>query len=144
MVLGHFGDIHPGVLQAMNVKGPVVGFEIFLDALPTAKEKKSKARPYLELPQFQAVARDFAFVVNSDVTAAQLLAAVRSADKKLIADVSLFDVFEGGSLEDGKKSLAVSVVLQPLDKTLTDAEIDAIGEKVVENVAKATGGVLRG
>lgn len=144
MVLGHFGDIHPGVLQAMNVKGPVTGFEIFFDALPEPKEKKSKARAHLDLPQFQAVARDFAFVVDSGVTAAQLLAAARSADKKLIAGVSLFDVFEGGDLEDGKKSLGVNVVLQPLDKTLTDAEIDAVGEKVVENVTKATGGVLRG
>ena len=108
-----------------------------------AKEKKSKARPHLELPQFQAVARDFAFVVDSSVTAAELLAAARSADKKLIAGVSLFDVFEGGGLEDGKKSLAINVVLQPADKTLTDAEIDAVADRVVENVLKETGGVLR-
>jgi len=144
MVLGHFGVIHPGVLQAMNVKGPIAGFEIFFAALPPVKEKKRKARPPLDLPQFQAVARDFSFVVDSSVTAAQLLAAVGSADKKLIDSVSLFDAFEGGDLGDGKKSLAVNVVLQPLDKTLTDAEIDAVSDKVVANVSKATGGVLRG
>ncbi|MEE9317025.1 MAG: phenylalanine--tRNA ligase subunit beta [Rhodospirillales bacterium] len=143
-VLAHFGEIHPGVLQDMDAKGPVAGFEIFFDSLPSPKEKKGKARPHLDLPQFHAVERDFAFVVDEDVSAAQILSAAESADKKLIAKVSLFDVFEGGDLGEGKKSLAVNVVLQPVEKTLTDAEIDAIADKVVANVAKSTGGVLRG
>ena len=143
-VLAHFGEIHPRVLNDMGVKGPVAGFEIFFDNLAKPKEKKSKARPYLDLPQFHAVERDFAFVVDECVPAAKVLSAARGAEKKLITHVSLFDVFSGGDLEDGKKSLAINVVLQPVEKTLTDAEIDAIAEKVVAGVTKATGGVLRG
>ena len=143
-VLAHFGEIHPRVLKEMDVNGPMAGFEIIFDNLPKLKEKKSKARPHLDLPQFHAVERDFAFVVDTGVTAAQVINAAESADKKLIAQVSLFDVFEGGDLGEGKKSLAVNVVLQPVERTLTDAEIDAIAEKVVANVTMATGGVLRG
>jgi phenylalanyl-tRNA synthetase beta chain len=142
-VLAHFGEIHPGVLQDMDVKGSAAGFEIFFGNLPQPKEKKSKARPHLDLPQFHAVERDFAFVVDQGVSAAQILGAAKSAEKKLIAQVSLFDVFEGAELGDGKKSLALNVVLQPIEKTLTDAEIDAIADKVVKSVEKATGGVLR-
>ncbi len=131
-------SIEPAQHQLLDI-----GVVIF-DNLPKLKKKKSRARPHLELPQFHAVERDFAFVVDSDVTAAQVINAAEKADKKLIAQVSLFDVFEGGDLGEGKKSLAVNVVLQPVEKTLTDAEIDAIAEKVVANVTKATGGVLRG
>jgi phenylalanyl-tRNA synthetase beta chain len=141
--LAHFGEIHPRVLKDMDVNGPIAGFEIFFDNLPKAKDKKSKARPYLDLPQFHAVERDFAFVVDADVSAAQIIGAARSAEKKLIAQVSLFDVFDGGDLDTGKKSLAINVVVQPVEKTLTDAEIEAIGDKVVASVEKATGGVLR-
>ncbi len=141
--LAHFGEIHPRVLKDMDVNGPIAGFEIFFDNLPKAKDKKSKARPYLDLPQFHAVERDFAFVVDADVSAAQVIGAARSAEKKLIAQVSLFDVFDGGDLDTGKKSLAINVVVQPVEKTLTDAEIEAIGDKVVASVEKATGGVLR-
>ena len=144
MILAHFGEIHPGVLKDLGVKGPVCGFEVFFDALPRQKEKKSQARPNLELPQYQAVERDFAFVVDEGIPAAQVLGAARSADKKMIAGVSLFDVFLGGDLEAAKKSLAITVVLQPKDKTLTDAEIDAIADKVVATVNRTTGGVLRG
>ncbi len=143
-VLAYFGEIHPRVLKDMDVESPMAGFEIIFDNLPKLKKKKSRARPHLELPQFHAVERDFAFIVDSGVTAAQVINAAEKADKKLIAQVSLFDVFEGEDLGEGKKSLAVNVVLQPVEKTLTDAEIDAIAEKVVANVTKATGGVLRG
>ena len=143
-VLAHFGEIHPRVLGEMGVKGPVAGFEILFDNLPKAKERKSKAKPHLDLPQFHAVERDFAFVVDEKVSAAQVLGAALSADKKLITGVSLFDVFHGGNLGEGKKSLAINVTLQPLEKTLTDAEIDAVAESVVANVKKTTGGVLRG
>jgi len=143
-VLAYFGEIHPRVLKDMDVESPMAGFEIIFDNLPKLKKKKSRVRPHLELPQFHAVERDFAFVVDSGVTAAQVINAAEKADKKLIAQVSLFDVFEGEDFGEGKKSLAVNVVLQPVEKTLTDAEIDAIAEKVVANVTKATGGVLRG
>jgi phenylalanyl-tRNA synthetase beta chain len=143
IILAHFGEIHPQILKEFNVKGPVCGFEVFLDVIPEQNNKKNKARPYLDLPQFQAVERDFAFVVDENISAAQTLGAARGADKKLIVDVSLFDVFKGGELGVGKKSLALNVIFQPKDKTLTDEEIDVLSDKIVVSVKKATGGVLR-
>jgi phenylalanyl-tRNA synthetase beta chain len=142
-VLAEFGEVHPGVLQAMDVKGPVAAFEIVFDDLPRPKPRKSSAKPFLRLPAFHPVVRDFAFVVDTGVSAAALLAAARAADKTLIADISLFDLFQGGNLGQGKKSLAIAVTLQPMDRTLTDQEIEAVAEKIVASVKKATGGVLR-
>lgn len=143
-VIGYFGELHPRVLDEMDVAGPIVGFEIFPDAIPEPKRKPTRAKPPLELSDLQPVRRDFAFVVSDGVTADQLVRAARGADKKLIVDVSLFDVFEGGSLGDGQKSLAIEVTLQPVEKTLTDEEIDAISKRIVAAVEKATGGALRG
>ena len=142
-VLALFGEIHPRVLRRMDVRGPVAGFEVMLDNLPKAKERKSAARPMLELSAFQPVERDFAFVLDQGVAAEAVVRAARSADKNLIAEVRVFDLFEGKSLGEGKKSLAVNVVLQPTEKTLTDADIEAVAGKVVAGVEKATGGVLR-
>ncbi len=143
-VLGAFGEIHPTALGLIDVKGPVVGFEIDLDSLPLPKAKGGKARPKLDLSAFQPVGRDFAFVLDSDVPAEQVVRAARGADKALITDVQVFDVYQGDHMEPGKKSLALAVVLQPVEKTLTDAEIEAVAQKVVDAVGKATGGVLRG
>jgi phenylalanyl-tRNA synthetase beta chain len=142
-VLAEFGEIHPRVLKALDVEGPVAAFEIVFDDLPMPKQRKSSAKPLLALSPFQPVVRDFAFVVDAGVPAARLLAAARGADKDLIVAVQLFDVFQGGNLGEGKRSLAINVTLQPMDRTLTDVEIEAIGEKVVASVHKATGGVLR-
>ncbi|MEQ8228840.1 MAG: phenylalanine--tRNA ligase subunit beta [Rhodospirillales bacterium] len=144
MMLAAFGEIHPGVLKAMDVKGPAVGFEIYFDNLPKTKAKKSAAKGHLVLSALQSVARDFAFVVGSDVEAAKAINAAYAADKTLITEVTLFDVYEGKGVGEGKKSLAINVVLQPVEKTLTDAEIDAVADKVIANVTKATGGELRG
>ena len=141
-VLAWFGDIHPRVLQAMDVRGPLVAFELFLDAVPSVKGKARRGK--LELSPFQPVARDFAFVVDAKVPADAVLRSVRSADKALIVDVGLFDVYTGPGIDDGKKSLAVAVTLQPRAATLTDQEIDAVAQKVVASVAKHTGGILRG
>ncbi len=143
MVLAAFGEIHPAILKAVDVASCAVGFEIFFDKLPAAKPKKSAAKPHLELSPLQPVARDFAFVVDQDVPAAKIVGAAFAADKAMISDVRLFDLYEGDRLGVGKKSLAVNVILQPVDKTLTDAEIDAVAEKVVAKVVKATGGELR-
>jgi len=143
-VLAAFGLLSPRVLQAMGVDGPIAAFEVYVDALPAPKAKRTSARPHLTLAQLQPVTRDFAFIVDADVPAEKLLAAARNADKKLITDVRLFDLFEGEGLGDGKKSLAINVVIQPSDNTLTDAEIDAVADKVVDGVTRATGGVLRG
>ena len=142
-VIGYFGEIHPRVLAELDVAGPIVGFEIFPAAIPEPKKKATKAKPPLDLSAFQPLRRDFAFVVDTGVSADQLIRAARNVDKKLITDVSLFDVFEGGALDEGKKSLAIEVTLQPVEKTLTDEEIEAASKKIVVAVEKATGGVLR-
>ncbi len=143
-IVARFGEVHPGVLQKMDVKGPVVAFEVLLDNLPKPKSKPGSARPNLELPSLQSLERDFAFVVGSDVTADAVLRAAKGADKALITDVRLFDVFEGGNLGDDQKSIAINVVLQPMEKTLTDVEIEAVAARIVDKVCGATGGSLRG
>jgi phenylalanyl-tRNA synthetase beta chain len=143
-LLAWFGEIHPAVLDAMGVKGPVAAFEVFLDAIPQPKVKSSKARALLRNSAFQSVKRDFAFVVDDNVPAAKLIGAIRSAERKLVSAVEVFDVFTGAALGEGKKSIALSVTLQPKDATMTDAQIYAVAAKIVANVLKQTGGVLRG
>jgi phenylalanyl-tRNA synthetase beta chain len=142
-VLAFFGELHPRVLQAFDLTGPVGAFEVMLETLPTPKTKASKARPKLDLPEFQAVERDFAFLVDAKVAAAEIVKAAIAADRTLIESVNVFDVYEGQGIEGGKKSLAISVRLQPRDRTLTDAEIDAVSSKIVGAVAKATGAKQR-
>ena len=145
--LAAFGELHPKVVQAMGLRGPAVAVEIYLEALPQPK-RKGTARPALVLDALQPVDRDFAFVVDSSVEAAAITRAAAGADKALIADVSVFDLFEGKKaaeqLGEDKKSIAISVRLQPKAETLTDAQIEAVGVKVVDAVAKATGASLRG
>lgn len=143
-VLGTFGEFHPRTLEALDVSGPVCGFEVFVDAIPEPKAKPTRTKPKLELSAFQAVKRDFAFVVDKAVEAGTLMRAAASADKKLITGVSVFDVFEGASLGEGKKSIAIEVSIQPVERTLTDEDFEALAGKIVENVKKQTGGVLRG
>jgi phenylalanyl-tRNA synthetase beta chain len=141
--LARFGELHPGVLKLMGVKGPIVAFEVFLDALPAPRKKGTKGRAVYNVSDFQSVERDFAFIVGASVAAETMLRAAQGADKKLIEEVGVFDVFEGASIGEGKKSVAISITLQPTDRTLTDDEIEAVGAKVVAAVTKATGGELR-
>jgi len=143
-VLGTFGEFHPRTLEALDVSGPVAGFEVFIDAIPEPKAKPTRTKPKLELSAFQAVKRDFAFVVDKAVEAGTLTRAAAGADKKLITGVSVFDVFEGASLGEGKKSIAIEVSIQPVERTLTDEDFETLAGKIVENVKKQTGGVLRG
>ncbi|MGE4218723.1 MAG: phenylalanine--tRNA ligase subunit beta [Alphaproteobacteria bacterium] len=143
-VLARFGEMHPQVLAALDLRGPVAGFEVFLDRVPEPKRKEGRARPPLRLSQFQAVVRDFAFVVDRDVASDRILRAARAADKALIAGAEVFDVFEGASVGEGRKSVAIAVTLQPGERTLTEAEIAAVAEKIVASVAKQTGAALRG
>ena len=140
-ILAYFGELHPRVLQHLDVKGPAAAFEVFIDRIPP--RKAGAARPPLQASPYQAVGRDFAFVVADTVDAEAVVRAVRGADKGLIADVRVFDVFAGQTLGPSRTSLAVNVILQPTDKTLTDAEIDAVAARIVAAVEKATGGVLR-
>ena len=143
VVLAHFGEAHPAALATLDIEGPVVMFEVCLDALPPEK-RKSRAKPPLSGSDLMALTRDFAFVLDRDVAAGDVVRAAAAADKALIRDVLVFDVFEGGKLaEEGKKSLAIEVTLQPGDETLTDKDIDAVSQKVIAAVAKATGGEIR-
>ncbi len=142
-VLAGFGELHPKALQEMDVKGPAVAFAIHLANIPFPKAK-SATRPALEIRDLQAVERDFAFVVDADVEALKLVNAAAGADKALIEEVRVFDEFIGGSLGEGKKSLAITVRLQPTDTTLKEKDIEAVSAKIVEKVTKATGATLRG
>jgi phenylalanyl-tRNA synthetase beta chain len=140
--LAYFGELHPAVLDALDLKGPASAFEVFLDAIPEPKTK-GRARAAFQPSQFPAVERDFAFVLDTKVTAEEIVRAARNTDRVLIDRVDVFDLYEGTGIPEGKKSLAISVRLQPKDRTLTDAEIDAVAQKIVAAVAKATGGTLR-
>lgn len=143
VVLAHFGELHPAVVKSYDI-GSASGFEIFLDAIPTDK-RKSRARVPLTAVDLLAVRRDFAFVLDKSIAASDVIKAAAGADKALIASVSVFDMFEGGSLAaEGKKSLGIEVTIQPTQKTLTDAEIEAIAARIVADVKKATGGDIRG
>jgi phenylalanyl-tRNA synthetase beta chain len=143
-VMAWFGELHPQIVAAADLKGPVAAFEVFLDAPPLPKVRATKARPPLKLSPFQPVERDFAFIVDYDVEAEKLVRAARNADKTLVSDVRVFDVYAGKGVPGGKKSLAIAVTLQPVERTLTDAEIEAVSNKIVAQVNKATGAVLRG
>jgi phenylalanyl-tRNA synthetase beta chain len=140
--LATFGEIHPAILAAFDLKGPGAAFEIFLDAIPEPKTK-GKTRSAFAPSPFPAVERDFAFVVDANITADDIVKAARGTDRVLIERIDVFDVYEGKGVAEGKKSVAIAVRLQPKDRTLTDAEIDSVAQKIVAAVAKATGAVLR-
>ncbi|MBL3575463.1 phenylalanine--tRNA ligase subunit beta [Rhodovulum sulfidophilum] len=141
-VLASFGELHPKVLAEMNVKGPAVAFTVFLEETPMPR-RKGATRAALTVSDLQAVERDFAFVLDEGVEAMTVVNAAAGADKALIEEVRVFDEFVGGALGEGKKSLAITVRLQPTDKTLTEKDIEAVGQKIVAKVEKATGGTLR-
>jgi phenylalanyl-tRNA synthetase beta chain len=143
-VIGHFGELHPSVLEALDADGPLVGFEVLIDRIPEPKAKATRVKPLLELAAFQPVERDFAFVVARSVAAGDMVKAAAGVDRKLITAVNVFDLYEGPGIDEDKKSVALSVTLQPREKTLTDAEIEAVAGRVVAEVAKKTGATLRG
>jgi phenylalanyl-tRNA synthetase beta chain len=144
VVLGYFGEFHPKTLEALDVSGALAGFEVYVDAMPEPKKKATRTKPALELSPFQAVKRDFAFVVDKSVEAGAIVRAAVGADRKLVTGVNVFDIFEGASLGEGKKSIAIEVQIQPAERTLTDEDFEALTQKIVANVTKSTGGVLRG
>ena len=142
-VLGAFGEMHPDTLEALGASGPLACFEIILDTLPPPKAKAGRARAKLDLADLMPVERDFAFIVEKTVAAGDLVKAALGADRALIVGADVFDVYEGAGVEPGRVSIGLSVTLQPRDKTLTEVEIDAVSQKIVADVAKKTGGVLR-
>jgi phenylalanyl-tRNA synthetase beta chain len=142
-VLGCFGELHPGALEALDAEGPLVAFEVILERIPEPKARATRAKPALELSPFQPVERDFAFVVERNVKAADIVRAAQSADRKLITGVTVFDLYDGSGIEAGKKSIAIAVTIQPRERTMTDAEIEALAAKIIAEVGKRSGGVLR-
>jgi phenylalanyl-tRNA synthetase beta chain len=130
-------------MNALDLKGTLVAFEIVLDALPLPKFKPTKVKPALALSDFQPVSRDFAFVVGRDVPAGDVVKAAQAAERKLITGIDVFDLYEGTGIPDGSKSVAIAVRLQPVDKTLTDAEIEAVSARIVAEVTRKTGASLR-
>ncbi len=141
-VLAEFGELHPAVLKALDVDGPVYGFEIWVEAIPEPK-KKGKTRSAADLPALMPLGRDFAFLVDAARPAGDLAKAVAGADKALIASARVFDVYQGAGVPEGHKSIALEVAIQPREKTLTDAEIEALSARIVAAAEKA-GGRLRG
>lgn len=142
-ILAAFGELHPKMLKALDVDGPMVGFEVFLDKIP-AKRGKSAAKGALEVSNLQSVERDFAFLLESDKQVFDLVRAVKGADKAHISGVNVFDVYEGKGVPEGHKSIAVSVMLEPKNETFADKDIEAISAKIVAAAGKAVGAVLRG
>lgn len=143
-VLAEFGELHPAVLKALDVAGPVYGFELWVEAIPEPKKKGVKTKAAFSAPDLMPLTRDFAFLVDQAKPAGDLVKAAAGADKALITAVRVFDVYQGPGVAEGKKSVALEVVLQPVEKTLTDAEIEAVSAKVVAAVEKACGAKLRG
>ena len=142
-ILGYFGELHPRTLEALGADGPLVAFEVILERIPDARQKSTRAKPVLELSAFQPVSRDFAFIVDRSVRAGDIVRSAQAADRSLITDVTVFDIYEGKGIDDGKKSVAIAVTIQPREKTLTDQEIDAIAARIFAEVTKKTGGTLR-
>lgn len=143
-VIGAFGEIHPKTLKLLDAKGPLVGFELILDALPLPKARPTRMKPRLRLSDFQPLTRDFAFVVDAATPAGDMARTAAGADRALIADVSVFDIYQGDKVEPGKKSVALAVTLQPTEKTLTEAEIEAVGARIVAEMARRYRATLRG
>jgi phenylalanyl-tRNA synthetase beta chain len=142
-ILAQFGEIHPAILDDMDIKSTVVGFEVFLNQIPEAK-KKGSSRPLLQLSPFQPLSRDFAFIVDENVEVEQIIRAAHGAERNLVSGVSVFDIYQGKGVEDGKKSVAINVGIQPVKQTLTDAEIEGLSKKIVDAVSAKTGATLRG
>ncbi len=141
--VGVFGEVHPRVMKALDLKGQLVAFEITLDAVPLPKYRPTKVKPALALSDFQPISRDFAFVVGRDVAAGDVVKAAQAAERKLVTGIDVFDIYEGVGIPEGAKSVAIAVRLQPVDRTLTDAEIEAVSARIVAEVARKTGATLR-
>jgi len=142
-IAGWFGQLHPDAIEALDVEGPLVGFELILEALPPPKARATKAKPKLERAELMPVERDLAFIAANDVRAGDIVKAALGADRALIVSAEVFDIYQGPGVASGQKSVAIAVTLQPRERTLTDAEIDAVVAKIVGEVGKKTSATLR-
>ncbi|PJB69103.1 MAG: phenylalanine--tRNA ligase subunit beta [Alphaproteobacteria bacterium CG_4_9_14_3_um_filter_47_13] len=142
-ILAYFGEIHPAILEFMTIREKVCGFEIFLDRIPAARKKAGSAKPLPNFSSLQPVERDFAFILDDTIEADTLVRTAMGVDKNLVQQVEIFDIYKGDTVGTGKKSVAMSVLLQPKDKTLTDAELEDITSKIIESITEKTGGTLR-
>lgn len=142
-VLAYFGEIHPGVLKKFGIKQRVMAFEVILSNIPLPRSSNDKAKKKLELSAFQPVGKDLAFVVDKTVPAVNLMTAAKTADREFIADVRVFDVYEGENLPEGKKSIALALTFQPKDKTFTDQDIENLMNKVIQEMKKKCNAELR-
>jgi len=141
--LAEFGELHPRILKALDADGPLYGFEVVLDAIPAPKAKATKTRPALALSPLMPLQRDFAFLVQEGKAAGDLVRAIAGADKALIAEARVFDVYRGQGVPEGHVSIAVEVIVQPREATLTEAEIEALSARIVAAAEKAVGARLR-
>ncbi len=142
-VLAYFGEVHPLIREEMDIEGHLTAFEVFLDNIPGSRKKSGAAKKLLRLSPLQPIFRDFAFIVDHDIETETLIRAAKGADKDLIDQVDIFDVYEGQHIESGKKSVALNVTIQPTDKTPTESDLEALAGKIIDNVSKKTGGQLR-
>src|SRR5262249_48941772 len=142
-VLARFGALHPATLAAFDVDAAAVAVELFLDAIPPKKGGESFARAAYAPPPLQAGTRDFAFLVAAALPPGGLVRAVKGADKANIVDARVFDDFRGQGVPEGRKSVAIEVTLQPVERSFTDEDLKAIADKVVAAAGKL-GAELRG
>ena len=143
VVIAEFGELHPAVLKALDAEGPMLAFELDLGAIPEPKKKPTKTKAALALSPLMPLSRDFAFLVDQATPAGELVRPILGADKALIADARVFDVYQGKGVPEGQKSVAVEVTVQPTEKTLTDPEIEALSARIVAAAEKAVGAKLR-
>jgi len=142
--LAYFGEIHPSIIKRLDLRTDnVLGFEIFLDNIPESRKKIREAKPQFLVSDYQKVARDFAFVIDEKYSSGEIISLVKKIDKELIKSVKIFDVYQGDNIDDGKKSIAFNVILEPRDKTLSDNDIDQISKKIISAVQESTGATLR-
>ena len=143
-IAAYFGEIHPNVLKNIDVKTEsLVGFEIFIDNLKLPKKSLNDQKTNFVTSDYQKSERDFAFVVNKKVNAQDLIDVISNIDQDLISNIKVFDVYEGDNIPDGQKSIAISVTIQSLEKTLNDNDLEKINKSIIDTVENKTGAKIR-
>ena len=143
-IAAYFGEIHPNIIKKIDIKTEsLVGFEIFLDNLKLPKKTLKDQKTKFEVSDYQKSERDFAFIVNKEIKAQDLINAVSSVDQKLISKIKVFDVYEGENIPENQKSIAISVTIQSSEKTLNDNDLENINNSIIKTVENKTGAKIR-